>query len=277
MAYKCRICGSNEVDNPGDVCELCAIGADPYAAGLGVAQAPQYNNSGMPQQTGSGYTPKHTKNRKVLLNGGTAVANTDPYGNDMTAAQTSAPVQVYAAGQLPQQSVVSKPAKKKTASKVGKHPLTTGIVKNLVVDKQERSFISRWFRALFTGTPYLMDDEITMFQIFPDYTGTSLTASGNACDQVIVYGKLNHGAVNENNEVEVYGRRDLSNNIIAKTIKNKASGTVCSPKRTISCLMAWLITLIVVPTAIVLAGSLFFIVIPLLVVYLFIKIKNFLK
>lgn len=34
MAYKCRICGSNEVDYPGDICELCAIGQDPYAAGM---------------------------------------------------------------------------------------------------------------------------------------------------------------------------------------------------------------------------------------------------
>ena len=36
MAYMCKICGTNEVNNPGDVCELCALGADPYAAGFGV-------------------------------------------------------------------------------------------------------------------------------------------------------------------------------------------------------------------------------------------------
>ena len=272
MAYKCRICGSNEVDNLRDVCELCAIGADPYAAGLGASQTPQ-NNNGMSQQIGSGYTPKHGKNRKVLLNGGTAIANTDPYGNDMTTTQPDTTVQVYAAGQLPQQPVVTTPSQNPVVSPLGKQPLTTGIVKNLVVDKQERSFISRWFGSLFTGKPYLMDDEITMFQIFPDYTGTSLNAAGNACDQVLVYGKLNHGAVNENNEVEVFGRRDVNNNIIAKTIKNKASGTVCSPRRTISSLMAWLITLIVIPLSI----WLFFIAIPILIVYLFIKIKNFFR
>ena len=34
MAYKCRICGSNDVAHPGDVCELCAIGQDPYAAAM---------------------------------------------------------------------------------------------------------------------------------------------------------------------------------------------------------------------------------------------------
>ena len=34
MAYKCRICGTNDVEHVGDVCELCAIGQDPYAAAM---------------------------------------------------------------------------------------------------------------------------------------------------------------------------------------------------------------------------------------------------
>lgn len=34
MAYKCRICGTNDVEHAGDVCELCAIGQDPYAAAM---------------------------------------------------------------------------------------------------------------------------------------------------------------------------------------------------------------------------------------------------
>lgn len=78
---------------------------------------------------------------------------------------------------------------------------------------------------MFKGIPYALDNDITMFQVFPDYTGTSLNAMGNACDQVIVYGKLNAGAVSENNDVEVYGHRDADNNIVAKKIVNKASGT----------------------------------------------------
>ena len=242
MAYTCRICGSNEVDNPGDVCELCAIGADPYAAGLNATQTPQSNN-GMSQQIGSGYAPKHGKNRRVLLNGGTAIANTDLYGNDMTAAQTDSTVQVYAAGQVPQQ-VVSQPVVSHTPVNLGNQPTTTGITKNITVDTQKKSVLEKWCRALFCSIPYTLDDDVTMFQVFPDYTGTSINAMGNACDQVIVYGRLNNGSVSENNDVEVYGRRDSHNNIIAKTIKNKASGTVIKPQRTISVGILWMITLI---------------------------------
>lgn len=91
-----------------------------------------------------------------------------------------------------------------------------------------------------------MDDDVTMFQVFPDFSGTSLNTLGNTCDQVIVYGKLNNGAVSENNDVEVYGRRDANNNIIAKTIKNKASGTTITPIRTIGQGVVWLITAIVI-------------------------------
>lgn len=106
--------------------------------------------------------------------------------------------------------------------------------------------LGKWFRALFSGIPFTLDDEVTMFQVFPDFSGTALNALGNACDQVIVYGKLNSGAISENNDVEVYGRRDSNNNIIAKTIKNKASGTTISPARSIGQAVAWLLTAIVV-------------------------------
>lgn len=251
MAYKCRICGINEVDNQGDICELCAIGQDPYAQsqaspqGSQVPSQPIINNN----QNGNGsYSPKHGANRKVLLNGGTSLANQDPYGNDMTTSAPTPPVQVYSAGQVPQNAqqnttvVTTQPVVKTS----GSQPITTGITKNISVDNQKKSILTKWFRALFTGIPFTLDDDVTMFQVFPDFTGTSLNALGNACDQVIVYGKLNNGAVSENNDVDVYGRRDANNNVIAKTIKNKASGTTITPARTIGQGVVWLITAIVV-------------------------------
>lgn len=236
MAYKCRICGSNEVDNQGDICELCAIGQDPYAASMGSAQpTPIQVTSPSPSSHGS-YAPKRSANRKVLLDGGASIANRDPYGNDMTPSQDTPPVQVYSAGQAPQSvpqntQQASSPTPRVAIS--GNQPLTTGITKNITVDNQKKSILEKWFRALFSGVPFTLDDDVTMFQVFPDYTGTSLNALGNACDQVVVYGRLNKGAVSENNDVEVYGRRDSSNNIIAKAIKNNASGTTITPQRTI--------------------------------------------
>ena len=34
MAYKCKVCGFNDVEHPNDICELCAISADPYTNSL---------------------------------------------------------------------------------------------------------------------------------------------------------------------------------------------------------------------------------------------------
>lgn len=250
MPYKCRICGTNEVNNQGDICELCAIEQDPYAQSQAISQGfqqglqPNENNN---QSKGS-YAPKRGNNRKVLLNGGTSLANQDPYGNDMTVTNPQPSVQVYSAGQVPQTSQQSNNAVNtiSTVKTSGNQPVTSGITKNISVDNQKRSILAKWFRTLFTGIPFTLDDDVTMFQVFPDFSGTSLNALGNACDQVVVYGKLNKGAVSENNDVEIYGRRDTNNNIIAKMIKNKASGTTIIPTRIINQGVVWLITAIVV-------------------------------
>ncbi len=264
MAYKCRICGTNDVDNPGDVCELCAIGQDPYAAamqrnggnhsvtGQGIFQPqPSPDRSAAPADT---YAPKG-HSRKVLIGGGASTQNLDPYGNSIVPQgdTTTTPVQVYQAGQVPVAAASStqlagtsaQTANGAATAAVKGGPLTTGITKNISVDNQKKMFIQKLFRTLFQGIPYTLDDEITMFQVFPDYTGTSLNAVGNACDQVIVYGKLNAGAVAENNDVEVYGHRDSRNNIVATKILNKASGTTVVPERVIPAGVLWVIAALI--------------------------------
>ena len=86
MSYKCRICGINEVDNQGDICELCALGQDPYVQSQTVSQ--DYQQASQPykntNRSNVSYVPQRGANRKVLLNGGTSLVNRDPYGNDMT-------------------------------------------------------------------------------------------------------------------------------------------------------------------------------------------------
>lgn len=249
MAYKCRICGTNDVEYSGDICELCAIGQDPYAVAIqrssGINDEAEYR----PQQTvdatsnvGTTYAPRRGKSRKVLLRGGVVVSNTDPYGNSIVPQQDDS-VQVYQAGQAPanQPVVINSSDTGAGNAKVANknEPLTTGITKNIFVDNQNKSFIKKLFRTLTQGVPYTFDDDVTMFQVFPDYSGTSLNAMGNACDQVVVYGKLNNGTVSENNEVEVYGRRDSNNNIIAKEIYNKATGTTIVPEGTFPAVAVW--------------------------------------
>lgn len=256
MAYKCRVCGINEVDHQGGICELCALAQDPYAqdpyaqdqASKNNFQATAQDNIDTNQSSGS-YIPKRVSNRKVLLHGGASLANQDPYGNDMTnTADTEPSVKVYTAGQVPQSTQqTTSVATTTNATKISiNQPVTTGITKNIFIDNQKKSILAKWFRALFTGIPFTLDDDVTMFQVFPDFSGTTLNTLGNACDQVIVYGRLNNGTISENNDVEVYGRRDSKNNIIAKMIKNKASGTTITPTRTISQGAVWLITALIV-------------------------------
>ena len=249
MGYKCIVCGSNEVENYGDVCELCSIGQDPYTSAM--QGTPQVNVQVYANENNDQYRPGKGKSRKVLLSGGAAIANTDPYGNSMLPQDTEDIVQVYQAGQLPTNQGRSATVTQNTSKNMnnsaatGNQPITCGITKNITLDNQKKSFLMKWFRTLFTGIPFTFDDDITMFQVFPDYTGTSLNAMGNACDQVIVYGRVKAGVVAENNDVEVYGHRDSSNNIVAKKIKNKASGTTVSPERTLSFVPVWIITIIV--------------------------------
>lgn len=248
MSYRCQVCGSNEVDNQGDICELCAIGQDPYAASISNNNQSAMQKASIATETNS-YTPKRNSSRKVLLNGGASVSNCDPYGNDMTPSQTTTPVKVYSAGQVPQSpnsnTNISSSVNNNTVLTSGNQPISVGITKNIMINNQKKSILSKWFRALFKGIPFTLDDDVTMFQVFPDFTGTSRNALGNACDQVIVYGKLNNGTVSENNDVEVFGHRDANNNIIAKSIRNKASGTMIMPMRTISTGVVWIITIFI--------------------------------
>lgn len=264
MAYKCRICQVNDVENPNDICELCAIAQDPYANVIANTAGPAgYNNCGentpqpqlqpQPQpQTVVAHMPLATnagkgKSRKVLLTTMQPLAKRDPYGNIIASPSDSeTQVQVYQAGQVPAPQTtsdltttsdttgVASQNASKSESVSDKEPICYGITKNISVDKPERSFLRKWFESFFSGLPFPWDDEITMFQIFPDFSGTAVNALGNACDQVIVYGKIGSGAVAENNDVEVFGYRDSHNNVIVKTIKNKASGTTISPERTLS-------------------------------------------
>lgn len=256
MAYTCRICGVSEVDGPNEICELCAIGQDPYAAGLGQQnaqpQAPQPARAHRKVRLDDGqsdaqdiYAPKNGTKRKMLVNGNAAMVNGAPQAPAAAQAQTQ--VQVYAAGTAPAAlATTAAPAAGTATVKNAAVPQASGVTKNISVSTRKGSFLSRWMRALFSGTPAPLDDEITMFQVFPDQTGTVLTALGTACDQVIVYGKIDAGAISENNDVEVFGTRDKNNNLIARRIVNKATGTTVKPTRAVPAAAVLIITLLTV-------------------------------
>lgn len=256
MAYKCRICNSNEVDTPGGICDMCALTQDPYVAAMTGGSRDCSNTDVEAQQAQTDVSDdvayrRRGKSRRVLIGNGNALDQTNAYGNEITTSgDEEQNVKVYHAGSVPEVAGAQPDMTAAAPATSNKGPLTTGIIKNISNDTDDSSMLVKIFAALFKGVPLCFDNNITMFQVFPDFSGTSLNAQGNACDQVIVYGKITSGIIAENNDVEVYGYRDRKNNIVAKSIKNTASGTTITPNKMIS---ATVVRLLVLAVLVVLA------------------------
>ena len=278
MACKCRICGIYDVDKPGDICGICALN-QPAFPPVQLDDEPKSDHAGgesKPAKTGTAY-PGRGRGRRILVNTNEPDIDTDPYGNPIIPADDD-PVTIYAPGQAPATGssggkslttqTTSSGHGNGTSSVAG--GLTSGIVKNIVVDTQKTFLLQKIFRTLFAGVPYSLDDEITMFRVYPDYSGTAVNAMGYACDQVIVYGKMNAGAIAENNNVEVYGHRDSRNNIVADRIFNKATGTVVTPYRVASPIAIWCVTLALIALIFYVATSVSFNSIISIIILIFI-------
>jgi hypothetical protein len=237
MSYKCSCCGVNDVVHPGDICEVCFLstksGADTHA-----------------HPSSSSHRPK------VLLNGGNDVAGTDSYRNDIgkPAYQTpTTPDTPSSTPGVPAFDPFCQPGSSKAGAQTAPGSisgcLTQGISKNIIRDDPKRSILYKWIRCLFTGIPFTLDNEVTSFQVYPDYSGAANNSSGYACDQVTIFGHINAGTVSENNEVTVFGRRTSKNTIIANKLINVASGASISPTRTLGFIPVWIVTLILAVAA----------------------------
>lgn len=264
MAYKCSVCGIYEVEHDGDVCEYCAAASDPYAQaarnhGRSRVGGPMVNQSRSKEEAPVG----HASRRKILVSGETSTPAPRPA--DDPAVTRASDVPVYRPGEAAVQqsapvSVQTSPATSQaTPAQDPTGALCTGITKNVANSTQQRGFLVKLADAVFRGIPFTADPDILTFQVFPDYSGTTLTASGTACDQVIVYGKVNAGVVSENNHVRVYGHRDSSNQIVADKIVNTASGMIIVPQNVVSALV---VRLAVLAVLLVLAGLFAYIGIP---------------
>lgn len=205
----------------------------------------------------------HASRRKILVSGETSTPAPRPA--DDPAVTRASDVPVYRPGEAAVQqsapvSVQTSPATSQAApAQDPTGALCTGITKNVANSTQQRGFLVKLADAVFRGIPFTADPDILTFQVFPDYSGTTLTASGTACDQVIVYGKVNAGVVSENNHVRVYGHRDSSNQIVADKIVNTASGMIIVPQNVVSALV---VRLAVLAVLLVLAGLFAYIGIP---------------
>ena len=264
MSYKCRICGFNDVEEENGICDFCAMGRDPYAEAIhnsnGAVDDTPIGKNSTHERSSTTYVPAHGKRKRILLNAGKPNDHKSTVVSDNDMIMDSS-VKVYQAGEMPSASFSSETSNSNTkenttSPKNASGLLASGIVKNVSVDKQKKYFIQKLFDTLFTGVPFTLDNDIIMFQVFPDYTGTSLNAMGYACDQVIVYGKINAGVVSENNDIDVYGNRDSNNNIVAKKMRNKATGTIIEPARVLSPSAIWGITITVFLVLSVIVSSL---------------------
>jgi len=134
-------------------------------------------------------------------------------------------------------------------------PTAAGIIRNTRHNVEKRSFLSGWIRAMVSGVPFSLDNEVTSFQVFPDCDGMSPNMSGNACDQVIMHGRVTQGVICDHNVVAVYGKRDSNNNILASSVTNAASGTTVTASRKIPAWGVRLISLLLVGFIVLLLNS----------------------
>lgn len=262
------------MEHDGDVCEYCAAASDPYAQaararGRGRGAGPVVSQ---PQPEPESVSASRTPRRRILVSGESSTPAARP-AQDMTVPTPDVPV--YRPGQAAVQQ--SAPASVQTPSAAPQAApaqntngaLCVGITKNVATSTEQRGFVAKIFDAVFRGIPYTSDPDVLTFQVFPDYSGTSVTASGTACDQVIVYGKVNAGVVSENNHVRVYGHRDSSRQIIADKIENTASGMIIVPQHNVS---AMVVRLAVLAVLVLLATLFAYIGVPGLVLILVVAI-----
>lgn len=228
MTYKCSICGENDVEYDGDICEECSNRMDPFANKINKQYQAQNTTRKVYMQPSNSNGSEYKTVRKVLLD--------DTYKNEVRESKVEETKVNEVLNPIDSQIQQFPP-------KNNNQPITVGVVKNIFIDNQRKSNLNRWFTSLFCGIPFYLGEEITTFQVYPDFSGTILNSMGNACDQVIVFGKIDKGVISENNTVEVIGTRDSKNNIIAKTIINKASGTIINPRNSVSALFVWAVTL----------------------------------
>lgn len=218
MAYKCRKCGVVDVENKNDICPDCSLGVDPVVMGIRKKKVTK-------RSIIIGNNKTHdivNRDENVIVN---ESKNEDNKQRSQNTSKNNTGIHQKSSALRISNATSTKP------------PICKGIVKNWYEDQPKGLLGKQISLALFKGIPISMDDSITLMQVFPDYSGTAKTATGNACDQVIVYGKINKGALAENNEVEVYGKRDSNGNIIATKIINVASGTIVKPNRTVPAIM----------------------------------------
>jgi len=130
----------------------------------------------------------------------------------------------------------------------------SGYVNNITIQPDSPSFIVRYFRCLFTGTPLSFSEYIISFDVVFDRTGESVDSFGNRSVLVEVYGSSNRNSISRYNHVDVYGRRNHNNVMVANRVVNNDNGVSTTIFRIITPVM-WMLTLLLVSVVIFVFNS----------------------
>lgn len=238
LSHKCKICGEVPVNEQGDICQGCS---DPYSSHY--ADPPPLHGTGNRRRVliGDAVVPADISVACDNDRTGTSVILTTAQNTYQPVVQsTTAPANPRSAAiSSPINPVVSNSALRATDYE------TEGVVRNYKEETSKSFLLERWVRTLFKGVPFSMDNTIHTFQVYPQ--GWMTTNTGiPICDEVVVYGQVNRGKISLDNTVQVWGKRDTSNAIVATKIFNVASGTWLNIRYGLSPLAAWIITLAVV-------------------------------
>lgn len=105
--------------------------------------------------------------------------------------------------------------------------LVRGIVRNFNEQEIPTFFITKVYRTIFMGLPYVNSNIVNTFQIYDQWTS-------DRGEEVVVYGKIVNGQIPENNIVQVWGKRKSNGTIVAKKIKNETTNTFLRINHSIS-------------------------------------------
>lgn len=116
-----------------------------------------------------------------------------------------------------------------------------GIVKNFFEQEISTFLVTKVFRSLFRGMPFVLSNTVNTFQVY----GARRINSGDnrTSTEVIIYGKIARGKLPVNNVVKVWGKKDRYGSVIAKKVYNNTSQTYLKINHSVSPIIIWILFL----------------------------------
>lgn len=256
MRYKCCKCGRNEVSSKYGICEDCAShfielddkcppmirdyvssGAKP-AGGIKVKNKPAKKSAEPVKQSEPfNLIGEANPNNQVSAQLGqhTDVTRTK---KPPAPSPTNEHIDSVSLPQ-PQDTYTVQPAVQSSRNHV------SGYVNNITIQQDSPAFAVRYFRCLFTGVPLSFSEQVISFDMVFDRSGESIDDSGNRSVLVEVYGSSRQNSISQYNHVDVYGRRNHNNVMIANKVVNNDNGVSITTLK-ISTPVMWVLTVLVI-------------------------------